>query len=185
MNDDSLLYLLRAPALVERALRKALAQMFVIRREYRRDCDARSFVKLALLASRTLRDRTLEEADELTRHETEAAVVRAAAFFAASPLGTRLRTIPLDRIVAAPRGIDLAVVDRRKHTHHVCLETFAGTEARLEAVTRAVRAMDRVDDAARASLHFFSLRDGTLRSYPARTSRRASGRVRSIAAKAA
>lgn len=184
MNDDSLLYLLRAPAFVERALRKALAQMFVLRREDRRACDVRSFVKLALVAARRLRDRTLDEADDLTRHEAEAAVVRAAAFLAASPLGSRLRTIPLDRLVAAPPGVDLAVLDRHDRVHHVRLETFTGTEARLEAVTRAVRAMDGASETARASLHYFSLRDGTLRTYPARTAR-VPARTRSVAAKAA
>lgn len=166
MNDDSLLYLLRAPAFVERVLRKALAEMIAIRRVYRSECDVRSFVKLALAASRRVADRAVDGGDALARHEVEAAVVRAAAFFAASPLGKRLRTIPLERIVNAPQGIDLAVRDRRRGLHYVRLEAYAGTEARLAAVARAVRAMDREREPQRASLHFFSLRDGTLRSYP-------------------
>lgn len=171
MNDDTLLPLLRAPAFVERALRKTLAEMLAIRRAIPGDCDARSFVKLALATSRTLRDRTIDSGDILARHELEAAIVRAAVYFASSPLGKRLRTIPIERIVASPPGIDLAVRDRFGRLHYVRLEIFPGTQARLEAVARAVRAMDDARLTTRASLHLFSLRDGTLRSYPARSER--------------
>jgi len=172
MTDDSLLYLLRAPAFVERTLRATLAEMLSLRRVYGGEPDVRTFIKLALLWSRRPGDVDAEHADALTRHELEAAVVRAAAFFAVSPLGRRLRTIPLVRIGEAPEGTDVAVFDRNRKQHYVRLETYAGIDARLEAVTRAVRAMDAAPLGRRGSLHFFSLRDGTLRSYPAATAGR-------------
>lgn len=167
MNDDSLLYLTLAPAFVERALRGALEEMLAIRLACGSACDVREFSKLALHRSRRIGVPGEFPSDELACHEREAAVVRAAASFAASPVGRRLRSMPVERIVAAPAGIDAAVRDCHRQLHYVNLETYVGTEARLGAVTRAVRAMDRRTLERRASLHFFSLRDGKLRSYPA------------------
>ncbi len=165
MTDDSLLYLLRAPAFVESTVRAALRETLSLRQQFGAEVDIRAFTRLALVRSQRCREGA--SADALTRYELEAAVVRAAAFFAASPLGRRLRNIPLARIAVAPRGFDVAVADRNGHLHYVRLETYAGTQARLEAVARAVRAMDGRHADGRVALHFFSLRDGTLRSYPA------------------
>ncbi|GAC1312386.1 MAG: hypothetical protein NVSMB21_22900 [Vulcanimicrobiaceae bacterium] len=162
MNDDSLLHLLRAPAFVERALRGALAEMIATRRGDGERWEPRRFVRSALV--RALRIPASAGDDALVRHERESAVVRAASFFAASALGRRLREMPVERFVTPPPRVDVAVRDRRGALHYVCLETHVGGQARLEAVALAVRAME---PGARASLHFFSLRDGSLRSFPA------------------
>ncbi|GAC1310289.1 MAG: hypothetical protein NVSMB19_24450 [Vulcanimicrobiaceae bacterium] len=174
MTDDSLLHLLRAPAFVESTVRAALAETIAVRRESGGEPDVRAFTMLAL---RRAADTRVAGGDALTQHEFEAAVVRAAAFFAASPLGRRLRSMPVERIVRAPRGVDAAVVDRGRGLHYIRLETYIGTQARLDAVTRAVAAMDRRPLGARASLHFFSLRDGEFRSYPAAPARGRSSTV--------
>jgi len=171
MPDDSLLYLARAPAFVERAVRGAFAEMVTARQLGGATCDVRSFAQLALLCARAIV--TADRSDVLALHEREAAVVRAATSFAASALGRRMRAIPIGRLVAAPVGVDAAVHDRHRALHYVRLETFPGAQARIEAVARAFRAMDRAALPTHASLHFFSLRDGLLRSYPPLPTRKA------------
>jgi len=167
MTDDSLLYLLRAPAFVEATLRAALIEMLSARRTFGGEFDVRTFIKCALLKSRRTRDAALENADALICHELEAAVVRTAAFFAASPSGRRLCCLPVERIIEPPPNIDAAVYDKKRALHYIRFDTYLRADERFEAATRLIRAMDRSMPERLASLHFFSLRDGRLRSYRA------------------
>ncbi len=180
--DDRLSFLLRTPGLVEGVVREALRRALAARRLRDEPADVRSFANLALLV---LERRSVGDpagVDPVGRHELEAATLRAAACFAGSKLGRRLFRIPLARLGPGPRGADLTVRDARGRAHLVRLETFRTAEERLAAADALLRAVElRPLGSELPALHFFSLLDGRLRSYPgaaaAAKPRRAAGRV--------
>jgi hypothetical protein len=165
MTDDRLAFLLRAPALVETVVRRALRRALRTARLRGEAPDVRAFANLALSElHRALANRPAPH-DPLARHELDAATVRAATAFASSTLARRLFALPAERFAEAPPEVDAAVRDARGGLHFVRLETFASDDARLRAVPLVVRAASGALAADAPSLHFFSLRDGRRRSY--------------------
>jgi hypothetical protein len=182
--DDRLSFLLRTPALAEDAVREALRRALAMRRLRDEPLDVRTFSNLALQCLERRTRHAAVAADPVGRHELEAATLRAAACFGASPLARRLFRIPLARIAAGPRGADLTVRDARGRPHVVRLETFRGAEERLTALDGIARASAPLAaGGTRPALHFFSLLDGSFRSYPeaARKPGRAGRALRKIA----
>jgi hypothetical protein len=164
--DDRLTFILRTPSVVERAVREALRRALAARRLRDDPPDVRAFSNLALLA---LERRTRESpgrTDPVGRHELEAATLRAAACFAASGLARRLFRIPPQRLAPGPRGADLAVRDAHGGVHLVRLETFRTAQERLAALDAVAKVAAAQPLRERPALHFFSLLDGTFRSYP-------------------
>jgi hypothetical protein len=164
--DDRLSFILRTPGVVEGVVREALRRALCARRHRGEPPDVRSFSNLAL---RVLERRTRDAGgplDAVGRHELEAATLRAAAAFAASSLARRLFRIPVQRIAPGPPGADLAVRDVRGRLHLVRLETFRTPDERLAALDAAAKAVPPPLLRERPAIHFFSLLDGTFRSYP-------------------
>lgn len=192
--DDRLSFLLRTPALVEGVVREALRRALAARRSRDEPPDVRDFSNLALLvlerrvgasdrSARTDEDAGAGPADPVGRHELEAATLRAAAAFATSSLARRLFRIPRGRISAGPRGADLAVRDARGRLHLVRLETFRTPEERLVALDVMTKTAPRQPLGERPAIHFFSLLDGTFRSYPSsiKAAGSAKSRIRQVA----
>jgi len=163
--DDRLSFLLRTPALVERVVREALRRALAARRLRDEPPDVRSFSNLALLVLER-RTGTSAGTDPVGRHELEAATLRAAAAFAGSSLARRLFRIPRERLTPGPAGADVTVRDARGRLHLVRLETFRTPDERLAALDAAVKAAPGTSLGERPAVHFFSLLDGTFRSYP-------------------
>jgi hypothetical protein len=163
--DDRLSFLLRTPGLVERVVRETLRRALTARRLHAEPPDVRSFANLALQTLERLTRDSATVPDPVGRHELEAATLRAATSFAASPLARRLFRIPRQRIAPGPQGTDVAVRDARGRLHLVRLEIFRSAEERLAAVDALAKHRPRpLQDAP--AIHFFSLLDGTFRSYP-------------------
>jgi hypothetical protein len=190
--DDRLSFILRTPSVVESVVREALREALAARRLRDDPPDVRTFCNLALLAlerrtrgtsART--DRTSETArtDPVGRHELEAATLRAAACFASSSLARRLFRIPPERLAPGPRGADLTVRDARGRRHLVRLETFRTPDERLAALDAAAKSAASHPLREPPAIHFFSLLDGTFRSYPstARAITPGNPRVRRVA----
>jgi hypothetical protein len=169
--DDRLSFILRTPALVESVVRETLRRALAARPLRDEPLDVRSFSNLALLVLKRragLSD-SYPRTDPVGRHELEAATLRAAAQFAASGLARRLFRIPRGRISPGPPGADVAVRDARGRLHLVRLETFRTPDERLAALDLATKAAPRQPLGDRPAVHFFSLLDGTFRSYPSAT----------------
>jgi hypothetical protein len=165
--DDRLSFLLRTPALVESVMRETLRRALATRRRRDEPPDVRGFSNLALLVlERRMRG---ADADPVGRHELQAATLRAAACFAASSLARRLFRIPLQRIARGPEGADLSVRDARGGVHLVRLEIFRNAQERLAAVDALAKAWPGEPLRKRPAVHFFSLLDGSFRSYPVAT----------------
>jgi len=183
--DDRLSFLLRTPALVESVVRETLRRALAARRSRDEPPAVRDFSNLALLVleRRTGAAARTGDTDPVGRHELEAATLRAAAAFAASSLARRLFRIPRGRISAGTSGADLAVRDARGRLHLVRLETFRTPEERLVAVDVMAKTAPRQPLGERPAIHFFSLLDGTFRSYPSssKTAGSAKPRIRQVA----
>lgn len=164
MMDERLAFIRQAPELVERAVRAGVRETVAAKCLHDRTLAVRDIANIALgeldriIACEPMR------LDAVGRHELTDATVRAATRFATSPLARRLQRIPAARFIVAPHDADIALVDRYGNAHVVRIEAFDGDVERVAwmraHVTRNV--------ALRApSLHFFSLRDGTLHSFGA------------------
>jgi hypothetical protein len=169
--DDRLSFILRTPALVESVVREALRRALAARRLRDEPPDVRGFSNLALLVLE--RHTGASGSDPVGRHELEAATLRAAAAFASSNLGRRLFRMPRGRIAPGPPGADVAVRDPRGRLHLVRLETFRTPQERLAALNAVATAAPGQPLGERPAIHFFSLLDGTFRSYP--SSRKTAG----------
>jgi hypothetical protein len=179
--DDRLSFMLRTPALVESVVRESLRRALAARRVRDEPPDVRSFSNLALLVLE--RRAGASAADPVGRHELEAATLRAAARFAASGLARRLFRIPRARVAPGPPGTDVAVRDARGRLHLVRLETFRTPDERLAALDVAAKAAPRQPLDEPPAIHFFSLLDGTFRSYPsaAKAASSTKPRIRQVA----
>jgi len=180
--DDRLSFILRTPALVESVVREALRRALAARRLADEPPDVRAFSNLALLVLER-RTGAPGQTDPVGRHELEAATLRAAARFAASGLARRLFRIPRGRISKGPPGADVTVRDARGRVHVVRLETFRTPDERLAALDVMVKGAPWQPLGERPAIHFFSLLDGTFRSYPSsmKASKPAKPRIRQVA----
>jgi hypothetical protein len=164
MMDDRLAFIRQAPELVERAVRAGVRETIAAKRLHDRTLAVRDIANIALGELDSMIACEPMRLDAVGRHELTDATVRAATRFATSPLARRLQRIPVARFIAAPHDADITLVDRHGYTHVVRIEAFEGDVERVAwmrahvAGTSALRA---------PSVHFFSLRDGTLHSFGA------------------
>ncbi len=166
MSEPNVTFIVRAPALVEDAVRATLRSSLALRALRASAIDPRTFANFALDEL----ERSLGEdgaaRDAVGRHELKGATLRAAATFAASSLARRLFALPPDRLVGRvwPSEIDVVVRDRRARLHAVRLETCGTERARAALLARVSGAAAELPGTAERIVHAFSLRDGRLRS---------------------
>ncbi len=166
MDETTVTFIVRAPASIEAAVRATLRATLALRALRAAPIDPRSFANAALDEV----ERTMAEAgsarDAVARHEIKSATLRAAATFAASPLGRRLFRLPPQRIAGtlAPGTFDAVVRDRTGRLHGVRLEGCGNERVRADLRARAALAAAHLPGDAERFVHLFSLRDGLLRS---------------------
>lgn len=169
LMDDRLAFIRRAPAIVEAIVRTAAREAIDARRTYDRVLDARDLANLALAELDCAVARLGVRLDGVGRYELAEATVRAATTLARSPLVRRLMRVPVARFRPTPEGADVALVDRAGNPHVVRIEAFSGDASRVTCAREIARTCARDTTSLRApTIHLFSLRDGTLRSFAAR-----------------
>ena len=164
MMDERLAFIRQAPEFVERAVRAAVRETIAGIRVHDRTLAVRDIANVALGELDRILSCEPMRLDAVGRHELTDATVRAATRFATSPLARRLQRIPVARFIATPLDADIALVDRDGNAHVVRIEAFVGDVERV-AWTRAH--ITRNVALRAPSVHFFSLRDGTLHSFGA------------------
>jgi len=172
MNDERLAFILRAPALVERAVRGALREALRSRRYRSGALEVRAFANAALGELERIAEGKRIDLDALARLELKNATVAAAGCFASSAAARRLFALPVGRLRAAPAECDAALLDARGCSHVVRLELVASGAARAELAAKIGRALPRPkgnekENEVAARVHLLSLRDGKLRSFGA------------------
>jgi hypothetical protein len=178
VNDDRLSFILRSPELVERAVRAAFSAVFAARGLRAGSLEPHAFGNVALEALDAALAAERRTLDAVGRHEIQGATLRAAARFGGSKLARRLFALPAERFGKAPPHADALVYDQRKRVHAVRIEAFADQAARLGAARSIAAALPaEAQLLAPPVIHFFSLRDGRLRSF--RICERAAGDARS------
>ncbi len=165
---DRLAFIRQVPGLVERIVRVAAREAIDAKRVHDRTLAVRDIANVALAEL----DRTFPAAharlDGVGRYELAEATVRAATAFAQSRLARRLMRVPVARFRPAPAGADVALVDRTGAPHVVRIEAFASDAERVACTRTIAAACAREASVLRApAVHFFSLRDGKLRSFAA------------------
>jgi len=162
--NDRLEVIRRTPALVEQIVRAAARETLAVRVAHDRAPDVRDIANVALgMLDRALARETLS-LDAVGRLELASATMRASTSFAQSQLARRLLRVPVGRFRPTPHAGDVALVDRYGAPHVVRIEAFAGDAQRV-ACARAIAVATATSSLRAPSIHFFSLRDGRLRTF--------------------
>jgi hypothetical protein len=163
---DSLGFMLRAPGLVERAVRGAVRRWLAPDAPRVEPLDARRLANLALLALKELLASDESSPDPVARHELQGATLAAVSRFARSKLAERLAALPRRRFAAAPPAADALVLGESGALHAVRLEATARLADRVAVARSVATAVGDVRALREPAVHLFSLRDGRLRSFP-------------------
>jgi len=163
--------MLRAPGLVEDAVRRAVRRWLAADVSSEEPLDARRLANLALFALGELLATEESTPDPVSRHELEGATLAAVSRFARSKLAKRLATLSHGHFAAAPPDADALGF------HAVRLEATSRLADRVDVVHGVASAVRERGTLYEPSVHLFSLRDGRLRSFPStrllRSARRA------------
>jgi hypothetical protein len=169
--------MLRAPGLVEDAVRRAVRRWLAADVSSEEPLDARRLANLALFALGELLATEESTPDPVSRHELEGATLAAVSRFARSKLAKRLATLSHGHFAAAPPDADALVRDEHGGFHAVRLEATSRLADRVDVVHGVASAVRERGTLYEPSVHLFSLRDGRLRSFPStrllRSARRA------------